>query len=203
MKIKTQHWSRTMEAESWSLGTRYSLVRILEPKKERGTATLKADNDLFMFLNKTGRTIKITSVMMGGSWMGSHFTNDDLVRHTRLSEDFHVEASFEGERDGTEICHLTLTPKPDAPVVWGKVEVAVRQSDLQPLSQRFYDEDGRETRVLEFTNHRNVDGRVMPMKMVMRPLDGSGEYTQITWKEIDFNIDLDKGFFTLQKLKAL
>jgi hypothetical protein len=203
MKIKTKHWTRNMKAESWSLGTRYSLVRILEPKKEQGTATLKANNDLFMYLNKTGRTVKITSGMMGGSWMGSHFTNDDLVRHTRLSEDFDVQASFEDEQDGTEICYLALTPKPDAPVVWGKIEVKVRQSDLQPLSQRFYDEDGRASRVLEFSGHRNVDGRVMPMKMVMRPLDGSGEFTQITWKKINFDVDLTKGFFTLQKLKSL
>lgn len=82
MKVKTKHWTREMTLESWTLGKSYSLMRILKPKKEKGSATLKAKNDLFTYLSKTGRTIKITSGMMGGSWMGSHFTNDDLVRHT-------------------------------------------------------------------------------------------------------------------------
>ncbi|MBI4703378.1 MAG: outer membrane lipoprotein-sorting protein [Deltaproteobacteria bacterium] len=78
MELKTRDWERTMTAEAWSLGRDYSLVRILEPLKEKGTATLKARSDLFTFLNKTGRTIKITSGMMGGSWMGCHFTNDSI-----------------------------------------------------------------------------------------------------------------------------
>jgi hypothetical protein len=135
MKVKTKHWTREMSLESWSLGKSYSLVRILEPKKEKGNATLKANNDFFTYLSKTGRTVKITSGMMGGSWMGSHFTNDDLIRHTRLSEDYDIELAFEGEAGGEDICRFELTPKPDAPVVWGKVEISVRQSDLQPISQ--------------------------------------------------------------------
>jgi len=203
MKIKTSHWSRTMVAETWSLGKRYSIVRILQPLKEKGSATLKADQDLFMYLNKTGRTIKISSGMMGSSWMGSHFSNDDLVKGSRMSEDYSVEASVEKESGGVNICNLTLIPREGAPVVWGKVEVSVRQSDLQPISQRFYDEDGREVRELKFTDHRQIGDRMMPMKMTMRPLDGSGEYTSITWKKIDFDVKLDKGFFSLQRLKSM
>ena len=202
MEIKTRHWNRSMEAETWSLGIKYSLVRILKPSKEKGTATLKADDDLFMYLNKTGRTVKITSGMMGSSWMGSHFTNDDLVKGSRMAEDYIVEYSGEGKKGAIETCRLTLVPRPDAPVVWGKITVTVRNSDLQPLEQLFYDEDGREARVLEFTNHQEVNGRTMPTKMTMRPLDGSGESTSIVWKEIDFKVKLNKGFFTLQRLKS-
>ena len=88
LDIKTKHWSRSLTAEAWSLGTDYSLVRILKPRKERGTATLKARTNLFIYLNKTGRTVKITSGMMGGSWMGSHMTNDDLIRHSRMAQSF-------------------------------------------------------------------------------------------------------------------
>ncbi len=203
MKVKTKHWTRSMALESWSLGKSYSLVRILKPKKEKGTATLKAKNDLFTYLSKTGRTIKITSGMMGGSWMGSHFTNDDLMRHTRLSEDFTIKLSFEGESNGKDICRFKLVPKPDAPVVWGKIEISVRQSDLQPVSQVFYDEDGSKVRVMEFSEYKDVSGRVIPTKMIVKPLDGSGEYTMVRWKEIDFNIKLNKKFFSIQKLKSL
>lgn len=203
MDIKTEHWTRSLTAEAWSLGEDYSLVRILKPRKEKGTATLKSQGDLFTYLNKTGRTIKISSGMMGSSWMGSHFTNDDLVRHTRLSRDFTIRKTFDGTVAGTEVYGFTLTPKPDAPVVWGKIKVTIRQGDLEPLSQVFYDEDGKRVRRLSFMDHREIDGTVVPMKMVMRPLDGSGEYTRIRWLELDFCVSLSKSFFSLRKLKSM
>lgn len=203
MRVKTKHWTRAMSLESWSLGKDYSLVRILKPKKERGTATLKAQNDLFTYLAKTSRTIKISSGMMGGAWMGSHFTNDDLIRHTRLSEDFAIKKSFAGERDGVAVYEFTLIPKPDRPIVWGKIVIAVRQSDLEPLSQVYFDEDGQKIRGLTFSDHKTIGDRVVPLKMVMKPLDGSGEYTEVNWKKLDFNVSLKKSFFSIQKLKSL
>jgi hypothetical protein len=204
MKIKTKHWTRTLELESWSLGEDYSLVRILKPKKEKGSATLKAKNDLFTYLSKTGKTIKITSGMMGGSWMGSHFTNDDLVRNSRLSRDFKVKLIFNGpEKDGTEVYRFKCVPKPDVPVVWDKIVVTVRQSDLQGIRQSFYNEEGKKVRMMIFSNHKEVDGRVLPTRMVVKPLDGSGEYTRVTIKEIKFNVKIGKDFFSIQKLKAI
>ena len=203
MNVKTKHWARSITMESWSLGKRYSLVRILKPKKEKGMATLKANADLFTYLSKTGRTIKITSGMMGASWMGSHFTNDDLIRHTRLSEDYTIKLTFDGQVSGTDVYRFTLIPQPDAPVVWGKVEVTVRQRDLQPLSQLFFDEEGNKVRLLEFSQHTDVDGRIMPLQMVMNPLDSPEEYTMIRWDEIDFKVELNQDFFTIQKLRSM
>lgn len=203
MKVKTEHWSRSLAMELWSKGKDFSLIRILAPKKERGTATLKAEDNLFMYLGKTGRTIKITGAMMGGAWMGSHLTNDDLVKSSRFSEHFEITTSFTGARDGVDIYQFTLVPKPDAAVVWGRIEVNVRQDDLQPVSQVFYDEDGQKARIIEFADYRTVGGKLMPTKLTVRPLDGSGEYTQITWKKITFDLDLDESFFSLQKLKAI
>jgi hypothetical protein len=130
MTVQTKHWKRSIKMESWSLGKDYSLMRILKPRKEKGNATLKAKGDLFTYLSKTSRTIKIASGMMGGSWMGSHFTNDDLIRHTRLSEDYKIEMTFKGEENEQAVYRFTLTPNPNAPVVWGKLDITVRQSDL-------------------------------------------------------------------------
>ena len=203
MEIKTAHWTRKLTMEAWSLGKHHSLVRILKPAKEKGTATLKAKDDLFTYLNKTGRTIKIGSAMMGSSWMGSHFTNDDLIRHTRLSRDYHIKTTFDGAKEGVGVYQFTLTPKPDAPVVWGKLVVTIRKSDLEPLRQVFYDEDGAAVREMVFSDHKSIDGRVVPLKMEVRPLDGSGEYTRITYKSLDFGVKLDKSFFSLQKLKSM
>lgn len=203
MEVQTEHWKRTLELEAWSLGEDYSLIRILEPKKERGTATLKAKGDLFTYLSKTGRTVKITSGMMGGSWMGSHFTNDDLVRDTRFSRDFDIALKSDGDEGGTRIYRFTITPKPDTPVVWGKIDVTVRQSDLQPLEERFFDEDGEPVRVMKLSKIETLDGKKMPTEVVVRPLDGSGEFTRVTWKTVDFRVELEPAFFSLRKLKSL
>jgi hypothetical protein len=203
MEVKTKHWTRTLSMEAWSLGRDYSLVRILKPKKEKGTATLKAKNALFTYLSKTGRTIKISSGMMGGSWMGSHFTNDDLIKHTRLVEAFDIKKTFEGKQAGVDIYRFTLIPHPDAPIVWGKIVITVRQSDLEPLSQLFFDEDGKKVRILEFFDHKEMEGIIMPFKMVMKPLDGSGEYTKVQWKKIDFGVKLKKSYFSIQRLRSM
>jgi hypothetical protein len=87
--------------------------------------------------------------------------------------------------------------------VWGKVDVTIRQADLMPVHQKFFDEDGKAVRVLDFAEYRKVGDKLMPTVMTMRPLDGSGEFTRVTWKKMDFNVQLDAGFFTLQRLKAL
>jgi hypothetical protein len=203
MKVKTAHWTRALAMEMWSKGKDYSLIRILAPKKEKGTATLKAKDDLFTYLGKTGRTIKISGGMRGGSWMGSHFTNDDLVKSSRFSEDYVITTTFNGTRAGVAQHEFTLTPKPDAAVVWGKIVVSVRQEDYQPIAQIFYDEDGEKVRSMEFGDYREVGGRLMPTVMTIRPLDGSGEYTRVTWKKFSFDVDLDSNFFSLQKLKSM
>jgi outer membrane lipoprotein-sorting protein len=203
MSVKTENWTRTLTMEAWSRGEDYSLVRILEPKKERGTATLKAKDDLFTYLSKTGRTIKITGAMLGGSWMGSHFTNNDLVKSSRMADDYTIALTGQGTLLGVPQYVFTLTAKPDAPVVWGKIEVTVQQADLLPTREVFYDEDGKAMRALEFGGYKQIDGRMVAGALTMRPLDGSGEYTRVTYDSLEFDVELPESMFTVQHLKAL
>ena len=205
MHVKTDRWERTMTMEAWSLGEDYSLVRILEPKKERGTATLKAKDDLFTYLSKTGRTIKISGASMGGSWMGSHFTNDDLMKDSRMIEDFDVAVKAGPTIDGQATHALVLTPKPKAVTVWGRIDVMVRTSDLLPVGELFYDEDGVAVRKMEFFDYQSVGGTDVPMRMRMSPLDEDqlGEYTEMSYAKIEFDVGLDASFFSVSQLKAL
>lgn len=200
MEVKTRHYSRSLSLESWSKGKDYSLVRILEPKRDRGTSTLKDKTDLFTYLGNTGRTVKISGAMMGGSWMGSHFTNDDLVHETRLSDDFTVKQLPDEKVDGTPAYRFELTPKPGKPIVWGKIETLLRVSDEMPIRETFFDEDGKPVRELDLSDFRTTFGRTIPTVMTMRPLDGSGEYTKVTWKQLTFDVKLDPGFFSLRNL---
>jgi len=138
---------------------------------------------------------------MSGSWMGSHFTNDDLVKESRLIEDFDIVIRFEGERDGVDVWEFTLIPKPEAAVVWGSIEYRVRKDDYMPLWAHYYDEDGKLSRTLEFSEFRTMGGRVVPAVMNMRPADKPGERTTMLYDHLEFDIDLDKSFFSLQTLK--
>lgn len=201
MEVVTEHWSRSITMEVWSLGTDYSLVRVSAPAKEAGTATLKAEKDIWNYLPKVDRTIKVPASMMSGSWLGSHFTNDDLVKDSRLIEDFDIVANFEGDRDGVDVWEFTLTPKPEAAVVWGSIEYQVRKNDYMPVWARYYDEDHVLARTMEFSEFRVMGGRTVPAVMHMQPADKPGERTTMLYDDLEFDIDLEKSFFSLQTLK--
>ncbi len=202
MEIQSTHWKRTIEAKVWSKGTDRALILILKPVKETGTATLKAEDNIWNYLPKVERVIKVPTSMMMGAWMGSHFTNDDLVKESRMIRDYAITISFDGERDGTGVWEFTLTPLPEAAVVWGKILLEVRQADLMPVWQRYYDEEGKLVRTLTFSDYRQMDGRLIPARMEMRPVDKPEEYTVVTYRELAFDVPLEDAFFSLQRLRS-
>jgi len=201
MTITTAHWTRTLTMSFWSLGKEKTLIRILAPKKEKGTATLRRDKDIWNYLPKIKRVIKVPTSMMSSSWMGSHFTNDDLVKETRMADDYTFELGFQGERDGQKVIEVACTPKEDAPVVWGKVVVTVREPDYLPVQFRYYDEDLELTRRLTFSDFRSLGGREMPVKLSMEPLDKPKESTVIIYEDLEFDELKDDKFFTLRELQ--
>ncbi len=203
MQIKTENWTRTLEMESWSLGKEHSLVKIIRPLKEKGTATLKAENTLYTYLNKTGRTIRINASMMGSSWMGSHFTNDDLVTETRLSDDFNATLLGDRPWGKKQVYVLELVPREGRAIVYGKIQVGVFHDSLQPAWQLYFDEDGKKVRKMVYSDFRYSGGRLFPHRMKMTPLDRSGEYTLLQWKQIQFDVPLEKAFFSVHRLKSL
>jgi outer membrane lipoprotein-sorting protein len=202
MGIRTRHWSRSLTMRVWSLGTDYALVRVLSPPREAGTATLKVRQEVWNYLPRVDRTIKVPSSLMMGSWMGSHFTNDDLVKESRMVEDYDVALSYEGARDGEPVWEFRLTPKPEAAVVWGGVLLQVRKRDLMPTWSRYYDDRGNLVRTLTFGDYRELGGRLVPARMVVTPVDKPDESTTLTYRDLEFDIPLDQSFFSLRNLRA-
>ena len=203
MEVKTKHYTRTMTMENWTKGKEKSLVRIILPLKEKGTVSLKNGNNMYTYLPKTDRVIRLTSGMMMGSWMGSHFTNDDLVKESRLSEDYIPEITFEGKREGRDIIEFALLPKPDAPVVWGKIVITVRTGDYLPINSLYYDEDMVLARTMIFEDIKEMGGRLIPAIMHMVPEDKPGEYTKLIYQEIKFDIELQDSLFSLMQLRRM
>jgi hypothetical protein len=201
MEIVTADWSRSLDMEIWSLGTEYALVRVLAPRKDAGTATLKAGNDLWNYLPRVDRTIKLPPSLMSAAWMGSHFTNDDLVKESRMIEDYDIALAFEGVRDGVRVWEFTLTPKPEAPVVWGRIEEQVRQDDYMPTWARYYDDRGELARTMRFEDVRRLGGRLVPTLLTVLPADKPGERTVIRYGDLAFDVPLNPDFFSLRQLQ--
>ena len=201
MEVATAHYTRTVRMECWTLGKEMSLIRIVSPLKEKGTITLKSANVVYTYLPKTDRTIRLTASMMLGSWMGSHFTNDDLVKESRLAEDYEPDIVFEGERDGRRIIEFSLVPKAEAPVVWGRIVTTVLADGYLPLLSRYYDEDGNLARTITFSEIKEMGGRRLPAVMRVVPADKPAEYTQMVYERITFGLKLDPSFFSLQELR--
>jgi outer membrane lipoprotein-sorting protein len=201
MEVVTAHWSRTLRMNVFTEGMERSLIRITYPAKEEGVATLKVENNIWNYLPKIKRVTKLPASMMLGSWMGSHFTNDDLVKESRFATDYDTKISFEGERDGTKILELTLHPRPEAPVVWGKIVSIIRAEDCIPLEMTYFDEDGRAVRRLVFSEIREMGGRTIPTVLTMQPLDKPGEMTRVRYLDIAFDVDLDADLFSLRSLQ--
>ncbi|OIO69737.1 MAG: outer membrane lipoprotein-sorting protein [Zetaproteobacteria bacterium CG_4_9_14_3_um_filter_49_83] len=201
MQVKTEHYSRNMRMEGWSKGKEKTLFRVLEPLREKGTMTLKSDNHIFTYLPKTDRTIRLTSGMMMGSWMGSHLTNDDLVKEARLEEDYDAEISFEGMRDNQQIIEFTLTPKADAPVVWGKLSLIILADGYTPLVEMYYDEDMALARTFIFSGMKMLGGRERPAILRVTPADKPDEFTEFIYEKLELNIPLSDAMFSKASLK--
>ena len=201
MDIRTENWDRSLTLRAWSLGTEHALIRVENPQREAGTATLRADQEVWNYLPRVDRTIKVPSSMMMGSWMGSHFTNDDLVKESRLVDDYEIQIAFEGEREGVEVWEFLLVPLPEAPVVWGKISYEVRKEDFMPTRARYYDESDEIVRTMTWSEIRLMGSRLVPTVMTMEPADKPGETTVVRYHELDFDVDLDEGFFSLRNLR--
>jgi len=196
MEIETAHWKRTLKLESWSEGRDRFLARILEPAKEKGVATLKIENEVWNYLPKVDRVMKIPPSMMGGAWMGSHLTNDDLVKANRIDEDYTFELLEEDDAGWL----IKALPRPDAPVVWGKLVYRINRTPLVPVQISYFDEEMIEIRQIHFDQVEQVGDRWIPMRMLVKPLE-KAEQTLLLYQNIEFDLSLPQRLFSVRSLK--
>jgi outer membrane lipoprotein-sorting protein len=201
MSVVTRRWTRTLAMMVWSEGTEKALIKVTAPAKEAGTATLKTGDDMWNYLPKIDRTVRVPTSMMMASWMGSHFTNDDLVKESRLVRDYDIAMEFSGSRDAVDVWEFVLTPRPEAAVVWGKIVLQVRQKDLMPTWARYYGDDGAHKRTLTFSHYRVMGGRLVPTTMAVTPTDKPDESTVITYRRLAFDVRLPPDTFSLAALR--
>ena len=197
MTVSNPSWTRHMTLEIWSQGRDKFLARILSPKKDAGTGTLKIGNDLWNYLPSIDRLMKIPPSLLGDRWMGSDLTNDDLVKEYKNDQLY----NFATKAAPHHTVLITAYAKLDVPVVWDKIVYLVDTVRKVPLRVQYFDDDGALVRVIDFADFQQVDGHWIPMHMKVQPMDQSGEYTEIDYRKIDLNPHLAPDFFSLRTLR--
>ncbi|WP_394829322.1 outer membrane lipoprotein-sorting protein [Pendulispora albinea] len=201
MHVVTAHSTRDLDIEQWTKGTDKFLMRILGPEKERGISTLMSGSNIWNYFPKVDQLTKLSPSMMGASWMGSHISNNELVKRSRMRNDFIPTKTFEGTRDGQAVIELTLLPKPDAAVVWGKIVLLIKVSDHNPTKAFYFDEGKKLAQTVIFSAERPFSGRSLPSSMKFVPADKPNEYTEIRWNVLEFDVNVADDKFSQRSLQ--
>lgn len=203
MEIIRPTWERSISMKAWSLGMDYSLILVTAPARDEGTAYLKRGNEIWNWLPDINRTIKMPPSMMSQSWMGSDFSNNDLVEESSIVTDYKHTLVGDSTLSGYEAYKIEMIPKPQAPVVWGKVVSFITKDEYLQLRTEFYDEDMELIKVMEGSEIKEIGGRTIPTMMEMIPLDKEGHKTVLHYRDIDFNIDISENYFSIRNMKRV
>jgi hypothetical protein len=190
--------TRTMRLTAWTRGEDESLVVIAAPAREEGTATLRVGPNLWNYLPRIARTIRVPASMMLGSWMGTDFTNDDLVKESSLHRDF--DAAIDRRSTAPPGWWLTLTAKPGIAGRWARIEILV-SDDILPIEERHFDRKGRLARTIAFDEIKILGGRRLPAHMVLTPADTEGQRTEMRYLNVQFDVPLPDDTFSLARLE--
>lgn len=203
IKIIRPTWSREMEMKAWSKGDKYSMILVKSPAKEKGTAFLKRDKEVWNWIPSIERNIKLPPSMMSQSWMGTDFTNDDLVKEASAVADYdHKHLGME-PISGKSCFKIEMIPKPSAAIVWEKVIVWIDSNDFLQLKAEFYDEDGFLVNVMNSSDIKEMGGRKVTSKIEMIPKDKNGYSTIIYYNNIQFDKEIQDSFFTTRNMKLI
>ncbi|EIV8501111.1 outer membrane lipoprotein-sorting protein [Vibrio parahaemolyticus] len=203
MEIVRPDWTRSMTMKSWTKGTELSLVLVTAPAKDKGSASLKRHREMWNWVPSIERVIKIAPSMLSQSWMGSDFTNDDLINQSSIVVDYQHALLGNDSFEGDKVWVIEATAKPDAPVVWNKVTLWISQSTYLQRQVEFYDEFDERVNVLTTYDVKELGGRKIATRMEMKPVDKPGNKTIFTTHQAQFDFDINDDFFSQQQMKSL
>ena len=200
MTIHRPDWERVVTIKAWTKGQDESLFRIIAPPKDEGNSTLKKDREMWIFNPKVNRVIKLPPSMMSQSWMGSDFSNNDLAKSDSLIKDYSHTLIGTETHKGKTVYIIRSMPMPEAPVVWGMLELKIREDHIF-LGEAFFDEDLKPVKVMTAHDIQMMNGKLFPKTWRMQKADVRDEYTELTYNQLDFEEDLPDSLFTLSNLR--
>ena len=203
MTIVRPTWQRTIEFKSWALDNDYALTLITAPAREKGQTFMKRGSEMWSWNPAINRLIKLPPSMMSQGWMGSDYTNDDILRESSVVDDYTHTIEGEEEIDGRQCWKIKLTAREDAEVLWGSQIWWVDRNEFITLKAELYDEDGYLVRTERGTDLKTMDGRFIPTTLELEQADKEGNKTIVKILEIKFNITIKESFFSQQNMKTI
>lgn len=203
MTIVRPDWQREVTMKAWSLGREYSLILITGPARDKGQAFLKRKNEMWNWQPSIDRVVKLPPSMMMQSWMGSDFTNDDLVKESSITRDYTHALKADSTINGTSVYRIELIPKPEAPVVWGRIVAFIDKKEFNQVLVHYYDEDDILVNALVLSDVRTIGGKRLPTRMEMIPAENPKHKTIVEYLDLKFDVPLKEDFFSLQNLKRI
>lgn len=200
MTIKTPNWTRTLEIESDVNGKKEAISTIQSPAKEKGIRTLRIENNMWNYFPKLRRKVAVSSSMLLASWMGSDFTNDDILKASSMSADYTHTFLKDESLDGEEMKVINNIAKSNSKVMWPRIVNLSSKKDCLPRESRYYDKENNLKRVLTFSEIKNFDGHKMPTVWKMHPTDDKSKETILTYKKVDFNVKFPSDHFSQKTL---
>ena len=203
MKIIRPKWERTIEFKNWTLGRDYALTLITSPAKEKGQTFLKRGTEMWNWMPAINRMIKLPPSMMADGWMGSDYTNDDILKESSMVVDFTHKIVGSDNIDGWECWKIEMTPKEDAAVVWGKIIRWISKEEYMMMKSEYYDEDEYLVKTEFASNVKTMDDRKIPTRIEIIPADKDNQKTVGIINDMKFNIDINDSFFSQQNMKRV
>lgn len=197
------NWTREMSMKSWTKGNQLAAILVTNPKKDRGIAFLKSGKEVWNWIPSIERNIKLPPSMMSQSWMGTDFTNDDLVKEASVVEDYHHEFLSDQPIDGRNCYQVQMIPKPEAAIVWGRVIMYIDKKDYMILGAKYFDEDGKLINTLHCSDIKLLGGKLFPSRLEMIPEEKKGNKTVLIYHSLVFDKTIEDRFFTTQNLSKL
>lgn len=203
IKIIRPSWSREMDMKAWTKGEKYTMILIKSPAKEKGIVFLKRENEVWNWIPTIERNIKLPPSMMSQSWMGTDFTNDDLVKESSSVSDYSHKLLGEEIVNNKSCYKIEMIPKPSAAIVWEKVIVWIDKIDFLQFKAEFYDEDGTLVNIMKSGDVKVMGNRKITSKIEMIPVNKSGQSTVIIYNSILFDKEISEDFFTVRNMKRI
>jgi outer membrane lipoprotein-sorting protein len=203
MKIVRPTWERTVSFKSWSLGTDFSMVLITYPAKEKGQVFLKRKNEMWNYVPSISKMIKLPSSMLSQGWMGSDFSNDDLLKKSSITTDYTHKILGSEKIEGYDCYKIELIPKENSVVVWGKIIKWIEKKDYFQMKSEYYDEDVALVKTETASEIMKMDDRTLPTHFELIPEGKKQQKTTLTIESAKFNVKLDETFFSQQKMKTI
>jgi len=204
MEIIRPTWKRTIAMKSWGHGLDYSMTYITAPAKEKGQVFMKRKTEMWNWVPSIGRMIKIPSSMMSQGWMGSDYTNDDILKESSIVYDYNHTIVGEEKVEGFDTYKIEMIPKEDAAVIWGKIyKWITKDGEYIQIKSEYYNEDGELVKSDHGYDFKKMDGRLIPSRIEIIPADEEGKKTVLYIEDIKFDVDLPVSFFSQQQMKRI